>query len=320
MKFKKILPLFLCLGLSFSGCNKTKENEPEPSKQAELEEYINPFEPEETVPGDEGGEEVTPDPVDPVNPVIPEPVYDEEQDSTEGIDVSDLSELYSAFNSVGDNYTSKISGFFNEVGGYDYYRHYEKNYVCDKTSFYTENVHYTLPDLDIYLPICNSGLLNKNNNYYSFSLKGETKETRMNYQLTNDDLSNEVQNKKYQDDLFTVNDLNQTYFEEKGFTRISEHKYQCTDRYVCEEFIPICAPDLINEGYFLTFSRVTIETNPDSDNALRIRLYVSSTQIGKLIDSHKDQENKPNWYLLFSEALISDVGTTTFAPASSLLN
>ena len=78
MKFQKILPLFLCLGLSFSGCNKTKENEPEPSKQAEPEEYINPFEPEETVPGDEGGEEVTPDPVDPVNPVIPEPVYDEE--------------------------------------------------------------------------------------------------------------------------------------------------------------------------------------------------------------------------------------------------
>ena len=142
----------------------------------------------------------------------------------------------------------------------------------------------------------------------------------MNYSLTNHDLFNEVENKKYQDDLFMVNNLSESYFVEKGFTRIGERKYQCTDRYVCEEFIPICAPDLINEGYYLTFSRVTIETNVSENCSLRIRLYVSSTQIGKLIESHKDKENKPNWYLLFSEAYISNVGTTTFAPASSILS
>ena len=301
----------LSLTLLCSACNSSKKPSDSDSKQQETkqEDYINP------TPSPENPE----NPEQPVDPVIPEPVYDEVPDSVEGINVEDLSGLYSAITLVNDNYTSTIKGYFNEVGGYDYYRHYQKNYVCDKTSFYTENIQYTLPDLDIYLPICNTGYLNKNNNYYSFSLKGETKEERMNYSLTNEDLANEVEGKKYQDDLFTVNDLSESYFVSKGFTRISANKYQCTDRYVCEEFIPICAPDLINEGYYLTFSRVTIETNPDSEHALRIRLYVSSTQIGKLIESHKDQENKPNWYLLFSEALVSDVGTATFAPASSLL-
>lgn len=310
MNFKPLFLLSLCLGLSCAGCNSNKKNNNQPDKQSEQEDYINPFKPDD----DQGGEDITPD------PIIPEPVYDEPLDSLDGIDANDMSGLYSALHEVGENYTSSIKGYFNEVGGYDYYRHYKKNYVCDKTSFYTENVMYTLPELDDYLSICNSGYLNKNNNYYSFSLQGSSKEERMLSSLTSSDLSNEVSNKRYQDDMFSVADLNQSYFEEKGFTRISSNKYQCTDRYVCEDFISICSPDLINEGYYLTFSRVTIETNPDSNNALRIRIYVSDTQIGKLIDSHRDQENKPNWYLLFSEALVSNVGTTTFAPASSLLN
>ena len=288
---------------------------PEPNQS---ESPVNPESPDNPERPDNPG---TPDiPDNPVDPVIPEPVYDEPTDSLEGINESDLSGLYNTVSLINSNYTSLVKGYFNEIGGYDYYRHYEKNYVCDKTSFYTENAQYTLPDLDVYLPICNTGYLNKDNNYYAFSLMGETKEERMNYNLTSEDLSNGVENKKYQDDLFMVSDLDEVYFTENGFTRISSNKYQSTNIEVCKQFISICAPDLINTGFYLTFSRVTIETNPDSENLLRIRLYVASTQIGKLIDSHTDQENKPNWYLLFSEALISDVGTTTFAPASSLLS
>ena len=315
MKFKLIV-FVASLGLMFSACksNKNQNNNQEaPSKE---EEYINPFEPEKTDPDDQGGGG-SPDPVD---PVIPEPVYDESADFVDGIDINDFSSLYSSINSIENNYTSTINGFFNEVGGYDYYRHYQKNYVCDKTGYYTDEAQYILPDLDAYLPICNSGFINKNNNYYNFALAGSTKEQRMAYSLTESDLTNEVTGKKYQDDLFTVGDLNQAYFEEKGFTRISENKYQCTEISACEQFLSICCPNLINTGYYLTFSRVTIETNPLTDVALRVRLYVASTQVGKLIDSHTDQANKPNWYLLFSEALISNVGTTTFAPADSLLS
>ena len=69
-----------------------------------------------------------------------------------------------------------------------------------------------------------------------------------------------------------------------------------------------------------TFKKVTIEINFSNEIDYRIRLYATASQTGKLIEDSLDQENKPNWYLLFSEALISDVGTTTFAPASSLLN
>ena len=348
MRIKKTFLLFPVVALLLSGCSfedvgafvknniyqpvvdfffKKEEEQPkkEETKPSEPEEYINPtpkpVEPEEQTNPEEPETPETPEqPEGPEGPVIPEPVYDEAVDSTEGIDVSDLSGLYNSIMTVNENYTANVKGYFNEVGGYDYYRHYQRNYVCDKTVFYTEDVKYTLPELDIYLPVCNTGYFNKNNNYYSFSLRGETKEERMAYTLTSEDLIDEVEGKRYQDDIFTVSDLDEAYFTEKGFTRISANKYECRDRYVCEEFISICAPDLINEGYYLTFSRVTIETNPDSENALRIRLYVSPTQIGKLIESHKDQENKPNWYLLFSETYISNVGTTSFAPASSLLS
>ena len=64
---------------------------------------------------------------------------------------------------------------------------------------------------------------------------------------------------------------------------------------------------------------MTTELNPNGDNILRIRLYVSTTQSGKLIDFHNDSGNKPNWYMLFSEAYISQKGTTTFKPADETL-
>ena len=54
--------------------------------------------------------------------------YDELPDSVEGIDVTDLSALYSTFNSI-LSYRSEIKSYFNDVALYDYYRHFQKNYV-----------------------------------------------------------------------------------------------------------------------------------------------------------------------------------------------
>ena len=310
MKSKWILLLLLCLGFSFSACAHKNEQTPNPEPApSEPEEYINPNQPDNT-PDDQGNQ-------NPPQPV--EPIYDEITDSVDGVDTNDFNSLYNAFNSVGDNYTSTIKGYFNQVGGYDYFRHYQKNYVCNKTSYYTQDVKYTLPELDEYLPVCNTGYINLNNNYYNFSLVGDTKEARMSSSLVRENLTNEVTNKRYQDDMFTLHDLNQEYFEANEFIRVSEKKYQSNKREVCEQFVEICASDLINQGYYLTFSKVTIEINPLENVSLRVRLYVASTQSGKLIDSHKDQENKPNWYLLFSEAYISNIDTTAFAPANGLL-
>lgn len=286
--------LLLHLVLSCAACHFNTPEKSSPNSEISSEEYI-------SVSSDTESSEV-------------EEIYDEEPDSIEGIDVTDLSGLYSAIGNFTENYTSIIHGYFNELGAKDYYRHYQKNYVCDKTSYFTERATYTISELDEYLSICNHGFVNYNGNYYSFSLSGSSKEEMFNYRLTNEDLHDEVLNKKYQEDVFSISDLNEEYFLNNGFTRISENKYQCEDKDVCEQFISICAPDLDNTGHYLTFSRVTIETSP----SIRIRLYVSSTQSGKLIDSHKDLENKPNWYLLFSEANIVDINETTFEPIASL--
>ena len=86
---------------------------------------------------------------------------------------------------------------------------------------------------------------------------------------------------------------------------ISENKYKCDREEVLVDFMNLCAPGFTNEGTYMTFRYVTVELNPDNQTEMRLRIYCSPTQSGKMITSHKDLENKPNWYLLFAEAYIS---------------
>lgn len=244
--------------------------------------------------------------------------YDEQPDSLDGVDENDLSELYSAFDHSFKNYTSHTESYFNSVGAYDYYRHYKKNYVQEKTNLYTNDIQYSYTGLEDYFDVLNKGYVNLNNNYFSYSLDGEDINTRLNDSLTNDDLTLVKENSSYQDDLFTLDDINQEYLQHYNFVRVSEHKYQSTaGKDVYADFVDICAPQLINEGYYMTFSKVTIELNSDS---LRIRLYASTTQSGKLLNIYKDLENRPNWYMLFSEAVIFNINQTTFHPTEGLLS
>lgn len=246
--------------------------------------------------------------------------YSEPLDSVEGIDVSNISELTETFSVAKENYTSKTISFFNSIGAYDYYRHYQKNYVQAKNNFLTSSSFYNYPYLEEYLDILNTGYLNRSNNLYSFSLNGSSIDERLSSTINDENLILKKENARYQNEMFTLEDINEEYLQSKAFTRISEHKYEARGKEVCEDFIDICAPGLINQGSYMTFSRVTIEINPLENISYRIRLYASNAQTGKLIEDSLDQTNKPNWYLLFSEALISNVGTTTFAPASSLLS
>ena len=325
MKFKLSSLIVLLLTVGLTSCNRVDHNDSKPEPEnVTPEPYINPSDPSsgEEKPQDNNNEnsgEENQGEQGNTEPEVVEPIYDETPDNITNVDTNDLSALYSAFEAIGDNYTSTIKGFFNEIGGKAYYNHYQKNYVCNKTCYFTSDIKYTIPELDDYLSICNNGLVNLNNNYYSFTLQGSSKEERMSYSLKDSDLTNEIQNKRYQDDLFTLNDLKQTYFETNEFTRISDKKYECRKKEVCADFVAVCASDLINEGQYMTFERVTIELNPIADISIRLRLYAREAQSGKLIESHKDQENKPNWYMLFSEAYISNIGSTTFAPANELL-
>ena len=243
--------------------------------------------------------------------------YSEPVDDTEGIDVNDLSALYNAFSHIENNYTLESHSFFNKQGAYDYYRHYQKNYVQDKIGIFTPTDMYYYPLLNDYLDIMNMGLLNYDNNLYRYSLKGDTVEERISSTLTNEDLTLVEEDNVYQDYFYVLDDFDEVYFADHSFRRISSNKYESTDTSIFNDFINLVCYSLDNTGYYMTFKRVTIELNPMEGYSMRIRLYASSTQSGKLIESHLDQENKPNWYLLFSEALISDVDTTTFAPTSS---
>ena len=107
-------------------------------------------------------------------------------------------------------------------------------------------------------------------------------------------------------DSFTLNDLSVDYITNGEFRRISQYKYESTKTEVVNDFIQVVYPGLENEGYYLTFKRVTIELN-QNDEIYRVRLYVNVTQIGKLIESHKITANA-NWYLLFAQCyLINEV-------------
>lgn len=236
-----------------------------------------------------------------------------------------MSGLYEAFETPITNYTSTVKGYFNSTGLHDYYLNYQKNYVQNNVNLFLDEATYRYPSQDAYLGVLNEGHLNDDGNLYSFSLQGDTVEERLASKVTAGDLSLEKEGARYQDNLFTLEDLNETYFTTFGFTRISSNKYQYTriynsdiDYQVFNPFIDLCAPGLQNKGFYMTFSRVTIEIQPKAGVDLRLRLYASSTQWGKLVPEHHDTAY-PNWNLLFSEAEISNIGSTEIAPLSDLL-
>lgn len=86
--------------------------------------------------------------------------------------------------------------------------------------------------------------------------------------------------------------------------RLSKTKFEINNQDAVNRILKIVVPELKNEGYFLTFNRATIELN-DQKEFYRFRLYVNTTQVGKLIDSHQKQENT-NWYLLFGQCYFWD--------------
>ena len=237
-----------------------------------------------------------------------------------------MSDLYSAFESPIRNYTSRTTSYFNVAALDNYYTHYRRNYVPAKETFVTDKSHYTQPIDERYCPVLNDGYADYQGNSHTFRLQGDTNEERLSSKLSADDLTLLEEGQSYRNKVFTLSELNQSFFENYGFKRVSKNKYQRdramvakVDNPFYEKISMIVAPNLINTGLFMTYGRVTIELNPMEDVAFRIRLYAYTTQKGKLDTDHVNPEYA-NWYLLFSEALISDVGMTTFAPGSPLLD
>ena len=191
--------------------------------------------------------------------------YNEENDSVEGVDVTDLSQLKSIFDSINTSYVLETQTYFNVEAIKIINDIYETNYV-------QRNV--------------------------------------INYVSSQDT-----------EEMFTLFDVNSTYVDTygpttvkysstysvdyEGWTRIGENKYKCDRTEVVDHFRQLLTPGLSNEGTYMTYKYVTVEVN--NDNTLRIRLYCSTTQSGKVIKEHKDIENKPQWYMLLSECIVSNI-------------
>ena len=116
------------------------------------------------------------------------------------------------------------------------------------------------------------------------------------------DINNNFSYTQEKVDTFTLMDLSGDYVSLREFNRVSRFKYESSNSDAVNDFIQVVHPGLENTGYFLTFSKVTIELN-ENNEIYRVRLYVNSTQIGKLIPSHKNTENV-NWYLLFAQCYL----------------
>ena len=271
-------------------------------------------------PNDTGGNGNFPNnspfiPVDVIDGNLP---YEEEADSLEGLseeEINDLSALKNALDSINSNYTSKTRVFFNALAVDRVNTIYNTNFYCQQTRLYNTNYIYRYSeDFGV-----NTAYANYNDSVYKLSLVGNDLNQKFNNPINLDTMTVYKENEVLDDYFFTLNDVNSDYVDKYSWTRVSVNKYKSSGKAITNEFIKLCVPGFDNDGTYMTFDYVTIEINPDDENILRLRLYASSTQIGKLINSHTKPSNE-NWFLLFAEAYISRIDQTEIFAFENLLN
>lgn len=260
-------------------------------------------------------------------------VYDEPLDSVEGIDVTDLSALKEAFDNWGTNYKKHSKTYFNDLALEIVNEIYNTYYIQDKITLCHENYRYVYNEEDSineayfnipgFLDIQKSPLYGDTlEERFSSTINQSSIESMqvvaniLNYFVGGEDFSSEYVDKYGPKDVSQSGGTTKHY---DGWTRVSENKYKCDRLEVINDILKVVAPDFTNGGTYMTFRYVTVELNPMDGTDMRIRLYASPTQSGKMLEHHLDQENKPNWYLLFAEALISNIGETSIPAIENLL-
>ena len=291
MKMAKRLFMFLtlCLSLFCVGCN----DEDEPDYQ------------------------VTDD-YDIVSDSLP---YNEVADTTEGVDLTDLSLLKDTFDSINNNYQTKTIVYFNKLAVEQVNKIYRTKFYCQQTGLISSDYRYYYTDNFK----GNSAYFNYNGHIFKTSLAGSTLEEKLSSKVDMSNLQTYVKDNNLSNYYFGFEDLNSSYvdkyghfidkvgkteFEYFGWERIGSKTFKCDRKEVLANFVNIVCPGFTNQGTYMTFKYVTVEINPNSQDLLRIRLYASPTQTGKLIESHLD-ESKPLWYLLFADCYVSNVGNVS---------
>lgn len=237
----------------------------------------------------------------PTTSITPIVIYNEPEDSLDGVDENDLSHLKNAFENIASNYTILNRSHFNDAGFAYYQLNYGDTYSQSSTRISTDKYLYTLPNIDEYKT---NGDIHR-----VYFIDGEN----ITYATPTEDLRTldiyNPEKKEYKGTLpFSLSSLDEEYMNNHAFKRVSVNKYVSEDIDSVNDFLSLTCPNYDNEGYYMTFKKVSIELD-DNDNIHRIRIYASSTQIGKLYDLYTNKKYT-NWYLMFSESIVSNIGTS----------
>lgn len=275
--------------------------------------------------------DVPPDENTPSDIVSSDIPYNEAPDNLGDADPKDLSELKTAIDAITNNYAVKSVVFFNRLTVKRVNINLDTNFFCQQTTLVNSNYLYRYTR-DF---VINDAYFNLDNNIYKVGLEGNNIYEKINSTVDLSEKELVQENNNCIDNFFTLDELNSNYIDTYGptkvqytptfsvdylgWTRISKNKYKCDRVEVINDFMEICMPGYSNIGTYLTFSHVTVELNPDNENVLRLRIYTDYGQIGKLIQSHKE-ESKPQWYLLIAEAYISSVNSVNVDALDKLYN
>lgn len=237
-------------------------------------------------------------------------IYKGNSSFNEDVVMDTLAPLKEAVDKIGSNYKSETTVYFNELALERIKVIYGIDYQTNQTTYFNENYIYRYSNNFI----VNEAYYKLGGNLHKTTLVGETLENKLNSNVNHEEST--LSDYKY----FSLEALNSSYINNYGATTIKynssyskeflgwfmmgENLYYCDRTEVIEDFLDICAPGFSNEGTYMTFRYVTITIN--TDGSLTLRLYASPTQIGKVIQTHKDIKNFCD-YLLFAEAHITDV-------------
>ena len=250
---------------------------------------------------------------------ISDGIYNEDEDNTQGVDSQDLSRLLDYFDNLGcSSYVVDSKNYLSSQAISKYNQLYEHEYTSNIRAIVSNNYRYYFNQEET----INDAYIDYQNSIIKTTLIGNNLSERLNGFVDSSKISIYENNNSCKNYFFGLEDITPSYIDNygpyqeeinssltidyKGWTKVTENKYRCDRKEVIENLLSLISYNYQNDGLFLTYDYLTVEINVSEEIDLRIRVYVSSTQSGKLIASHANEECA-NWYLLAHEGIIYNV-------------
>ena len=250
---------------------------------------------------------------------ISDGIYNEDEDNTQGVDSQDLSGLIDYFDNLAcSSYVVDSKNYLSSQAINKYNQIDEREYTSNIRSIVSNSYRYHFNQEET----INDAYIDYQNSIIKSSLIGNTLDERLNGSVDSSKISVYENNNSCNNYFFGLEDFTPSYINSygpyqkeinssltidyKGWTKVTENKYRCDRKEVIENLLSLISYNYQNDGLFLTYDYLTVEINVSEEIDLRIRVYVSSTQSGKLIASHANEECA-NWYLLAHEGIIYNV-------------